>query len=72
MAEERATTTIHQIVVEGRIIYEGADWVQAFLEAGRHPAYRHKAILHLYNGNPGARWLPVLVDEYTQRDESNV
>jgi hypothetical protein len=66
MAEEQPTTTIHQIVVEGQIIYEGANWVQAFLEAGRHPAYLDKEILHLYNGKPGARWLPVLIE----RDES--
>ena len=72
MAEERPATTIHQIVVEGRIIYEGVDWARAFLEAGRHPAYQQQEILHLYNGNPGARWLPVLIDVCTRRDESDV
>lgn len=54
----------HQIVVDGQIIYEGERWHQAFLEAGRNPAYRE--IVHLTNGKPGAHLGPVLCAEWAQ------
>ena len=55
------TPTRHQIMVGDQIIYEGENWAQAFLEAGRNPAYSKQAIVHLTNGKPGARMGPVLV-----------
>ena len=62
-----ATPDLHQVMVGGQIIYEGTNWVQAFLEAGRNPAYREQEIVHLINDKPGARLGPVLVSGWGER-----
>lgn len=46
----------HQIIADGKIIYEGEDWQQAFLDAGMNPAYG--TIEHRVNGEPGATFGP--------------
>ena len=56
---------LHQIVADGQIIYQGENWVQAFLNAGRNPAYGE--IVHLTNGEPGAQMGPVLIPRWSER-----
>lgn len=48
----------HQVVADGKIIYEGDNWQQAFLEASKNPAYG--TIIHVQDGKPGATWEPPL------------
>jgi hypothetical protein len=62
-----ATPDLHQIMAGDQIIYEGENWAQAFLEAGRHPAYREQEIVHLTNGKLGARLGPVLIPRWSEQ-----
>jgi hypothetical protein len=54
----RPPQSIHQILADGKVIYSGADWTHAFLEAAFHPAYHY--IVHLENGKSGACWGPIV------------
>lgn len=53
-----STQPIHQVAVDGQIIYEGDDWAQPFLEASKNPTYG--TIVHMEDGKPGATFGPVL------------
>ncbi len=57
---------LHQIVANGQVIYEGKDWPQAFLDAGRNPAYQE--IVHLINGKPTARMGSMLVPSWFESE----
>jgi hypothetical protein len=52
MSKTNEQQPAHQVVADGEVIYEGDDWQEAFLEAGKHPEYT--TIIHLQDGEPGA------------------